>query len=138
MNTINLNADSDFWKNRSAKFFEESDLYLYYWGPPPPSWMLFSCDMIRWFYIFLIQNINPRYVLKQIPEINGFSSPEPKAQVSFSINLSVARRRCKLFTFSSPQNHLTNFKQSLNTGIIVWRGFNFIQMKDHALDIKTK
>ena len=46
-----------------------------------------------------------------------FSSPEPKAQVSFSYhNWSVVRprcRRCKFFTFSSfLQNHWGNFNQT--------------------------
>ena len=56
-----------------------------------------------------------------------FSSPEPKAQVSFSDqNLSVVRRRCrcrrrcrKLFTFSSSSPEpLGQFQQNLAQSIL--------------------
>ena len=74
-----------------------------------------------------------------------FSSPEPKAHVSFSDqNLSVVRRRCrrrrrrcrcrKLFTFSSSsQEPLGQFQQNLAQSILGWRGFKFVQMKGHTI-----
>ena len=73
-----------------------------------------------------------------------FSSPEPKAQVSFSDqNLSVVRRRCrrcrrrrcrKLFTFSSSSPEpLGQFQPNLAQSILGWRGFKFVQMKGTAL-----
>ena len=78
-----------------------------------------------------------------------FSSPEPKAQVSFSDqNLSVVRRRCrcrrcrrcrrrrcrKLFTFSSSSPEpLSQFQPNLAQSILGWRGFKFVQMKGPAL-----
>ena len=74
-----------------------------------------------------------------------FSSPEPKAQVSFSDqNLSVVRRRrrrcrrcrrcCrKLFTFSSSSpDPLGQFQPNLAQSILWWRGFKFVQMKGPA------
>ena len=63
-----------------------------------------------------------------------FSSPEPKAQVSFSDqNLSVVRHcrccrcRCrKLFTFSSSSPEpLGQFQPNLAQSILGWRGFKF-------------
>ena len=67
-----------------------------------------------------------------------FSSPEPKAQVSFSDqNLSVVRRRrrcrrrcCrKLFTFSSSSYEpLRQFHTILTQSILGWRGFKFVQI----------
>ena len=76
--------------------------------------------------------------------INIFSSPEPKAQVSFSDqNLSVVRRRCcrccrcrchKLFTFSSPSlEPLSQFQLNLAQSILGWREFKFVQMKAPVL-----
>ena len=67
-----------------------------------------------------------------------FSSPEPKAQVSFSDhNLSVVcrcRRCCKLFTFSSSsQEPQGRFQPNLAQSTTRWRGFKFVQMKGHAL-----
>ena len=71
-----------------------------------------------------------------------FSSPEPKAQVSFSDqNLSVVRRGCrrrrccrKLFTFSSSvQEPLGQFQPNLAQSILGWRGFKFVKMKGHTL-----
>ena len=67
-----------------------------------------------------------------------FSSPEPKAQVSYSDqNLSVVRRRCrpnrcccKLFTFSSSPEPLGHFLPNSAQSILGWRGFKFIQMKN--------
>ena len=69
--------------------------------------------------------------------IKLFSSPELKAQVSFSDqNLSVVRRRrCrrKLFTFSSPKP-LDLFQPNWHKErIIGCRGFKFVQMKGPAL-----
>ena len=68
-----------------------------------------------------------------------FSSPEPKAQVSFSDqNLSVVRRRrrrCrrKLFTFlSSSPEPLGQFQPNLAQSILGWRGLKFVQMKGPA------
>ena len=68
-----------------------------------------------------------------------FSSPEPKAQVSFSDhNLSVVRRRrcscCKFFTFSSySPEPLGKFQPNLVQSILGWQGFKFVQMKGSAL-----
>ena len=71
-----------------------------------------------------------------------FSSPEPKAQVSFSDqNWSVVRRRCrrrrrcfKHFTFSSSSPEpIGQFQPNLAQSILGCRGFKFIQMKDPAL-----
>ena len=65
-----------------------------------------------------------------------FSSPESKAQVSFSNkNLTVVRHRCcKLFTFSSTTPEpLGQFQSNLAQLIFGWRGFKFIQMKGPAL-----
>ena len=69
-----------------------------------------------------------------------FSSPEPKAQVSFSDqNLSVVRPcRCccrrKLFTFSSSSPEpLGQFQPNLAQSILGWMGFKFVQMKGRAL-----
>ena len=71
-----------------------------------------------------------------------FSSPEPKAQVSYSEqNLYVVRRRCrrcrrchKLFTFSSSSPEpLGQFQPNLAQSILVWRGFKFVQTKCSAL-----
>ena len=71
-----------------------------------------------------------------------FSSPEPKAQMSFSDqNLSVVRRRrsrcrrcrChrKLFTFSSSSPEpLGQFKPNLAQSILGWRGFKFVQIEE--------
>ena len=69
--------------------------------------------------------------------IKLFSSPELKAQVSFSDqNLSVVpRRHCrrKLFTFSSPKP-LDLFQPNWHKeSIIGCRGFMFVQMKGPAL-----
>ena len=63
------------------------------------------------------------------------SSPELKAQVSFSDqNLSVVRRcRRKLFTFSSSPEPLGQFQPNLAQNILGWRGFKFVQMKGPAL-----
>ena len=77
-------------------------------------------------------------------DANVFSSPEPKAQVSFSDqNLSVVRRRrcrcrrrrCrKLFTFSSSSPEpLGQFQPNLAQSILGWMGFKFVQMKGSAL-----
>ena len=65
------------------------------------------------------------------------SSPEPKAQVSFSAqNLSVVRHRCrcccrcrKFFTFSSSSPEPQGQFQPKAQSILGWRGFKFIQMK---------
>ena len=66
-----------------------------------------------------------------------FSSPEPKAQVSFSDqNLSVVRRcrrRHKLFTFSSSSPEpLDQFQPNLAQSILGWRGLKFAQIKGFA------
>ena len=69
------------------------------------------------------------------------SSPELKAQVSFSDqNLSVVRRcrHCcccrKLFTFSSSSPEpLGQFQPNLAQNILGWRGFKFVQTKGPAL-----
>ena len=70
------------------------------------------------------------------------SSPDPKAQVSYSDqNLSAVRRcrrpRCcrrrKLFTFSSSPEPLGQCQPNLARGILGHRGFKFVQMKGHAL-----
>ena len=59
-----------------------------------------------------------------------FSSPEPKAQVSFSDQtLSVARRRCgrrcrNFFTFSSSPEPLSQFQPNLAQSILV-KGIKF-------------
>ena len=61
-----------------------------------------------------------------------FSSPEPKAQVSFSDqNLSVVRR-CLQNHCCSPEP-LSQFQANLAQSIIGWRGFKFVQMKGPAL-----
>ena len=70
-----------------------------------------------------------------------FSSPEPKAQVSFSDqNLSVVCRLCccrcrrKLFTFSSSSPEpLGQFQPNLAQSILGWRGFKFVQIKGPSL-----
>ena len=72
---------------------------------------------------------------------NISSSPEPKAQVSFSDqNLSVVRRRFRcsrrrriLFIFSSSQEPQGQFQSNLVQSILGWRGFRLIEMKGHAL-----
>ena len=65
-----------------------------------------------------------------------FSSPELKAQVSFSDHLSsvvcqsVCPSVCKLFTFSSSSPEpLDQFQSNLAQSILGWRGFKFVQMK---------
>ena len=68
---------------------------------------------------------------------NISSSPEPKAQVSFSDhNLSVVRRRFRrsriLFIFSSSQEPQGQFQPNLVQSILGWRGFRLIEMKGHA------
>ena len=69
----------------------------------------------------------------------NFSSPEPKAQASFSDqNLSVVRRCCcrcrKLFTFSySSPGPLGQLQPNLSQCILGWRRFKFVQMKGPAL-----
>ena len=65
-----------------------------------------------------------------------FSSPELKAQVSFSDHLSSVfyLSVCKLFTFSSSSPEpLGQFQPNLAQGILEWRGFKFDQMKGPAL-----
>ena len=70
-----------------------------------------------------------------------FSSPEPKAQVSFSDqNLSVVRRRCrccrcrKLFTFSSSSPEpLGQFQPNLAQSILGWREIVFVQTKSQII-----
>ena len=73
-----------------------------------------------------------------------FSSPELKAQVSFSdhlssvvclsVCLSVRLSVCKLFTFSSSSTEpLGQFQPNLAQNILWWRGFKFVQMKGPAL-----
>ena len=71
-----------------------------------------------------------------------FSSPEPKAQVSFSDkSFSVVRRRCccrhcchKLFTFSSSSPEpLDQFQPNLAQNILGWGGYKFVQIKASAL-----
>ena len=73
-----------------------------------------------------------------------FSSPKPKAQVSFSDqNLSVVRRRrcrcCRCrrsnlvaFSSSSPEA-LGQFQPNLTQSILGWREWKFVQMKGPAL-----
>ena len=72
------------------------------------------------------------------------SSPESKAQVSFSDhNLSVVRPRCRKlfpFSFSSPEP-LDQFQPNLVKSLLWLRGFKFFQMKEHAffhVEIITK
>ena len=71
-----------------------------------------------------------------------FSSPERKAQLSFSDqNLSIVCRCrcfrcpcCKLFTFSSSSPEpLSQFQPNLAQSILGWRGFKLVQMKGPAL-----
>ena len=69
-----------------------------------------------------------------------FSSPELKAQVSFSdrlssvVCLSVRPSVCKLFTFSSSSPEpLGQFQPNLAQSIPGWRGFKFVKMKGHTL-----
>ena len=77
-----------------------------------------------------------------------FSSPELKAQVSFSdhlssvvclsvrlsVCLSVCPSVCKLFTFSSSSPELLGqFQPNLAQSILGWWGFKFVQMKGPAL-----
>ena len=80
----------------------------------------------------------------QIRIYRVFSSPELKAQVSFSDHLSsgvylsvrpsVRLSVCKLFTFSSSSPEwLGQFQPNLAQSILGWRGFKFVQMKGPAL-----
>ena len=70
-----------------------------------------------------------------------FSSPELRAQVSFSDHLSSASVHpsvcpsvCKLFTFSSSSPEpLGQFQPNLAQSILRWRGFKFVHMKGPVL-----
>ena len=73
-----------------------------------------------------------------------FSSPELKAQVSFSNHLSsvvclsvcpsVCLSVCKLFTFSSSSPEPQGlFQPNLAQSILGWRGFKFVQIKGPTL-----
>ena len=79
-----------------------------------------------------------------IESLYVFSSPELKAQVSFSDHLSsgvcpsvrpsVRLSVCKLFTFSSSSPEpLGQFQPNLAQNILGWREFKFVQMKGPAL-----
>ena len=126
-------------------------------------WTIIGPLEIKWFYsnprsyftLLLRRQIFQHYILtcfekslkflcrSTYPIIMGYvkwsmvlSSPEPKAQMSFSDqNLSVVRRcRRKLFTFSSSTpDSLGKFQPNLAQSILGCRGFNFIQIKVHAL-----
>ena len=87
------------------------------------------------FHVRVIQTIHSGFIFPI------FSSPELKAQVSFSDqNLSVVRRGCrchKLFTFSHllPQNHWANFNQTWHkaslckgdSSLFKWRALLFVK-----------
>ena len=80
-------------------------------------WFQFILILIEWFCFF-------------------FSSPEPKAQVSFSDRLlSVVHLYVyKLLTISSSSPEpLGRFNQNLAQCILGWKGFNYLQRKGHAL-----
>ena len=69
-----------------------------------------------------------------------FSSPELKAQVSFSdrlssvVCLSVHPSICQLFLFTTTsQKPLSQFQQNFAQSILGWRGFKFVQMKSPAI-----
>ena len=54
--------------------------------------------------------------------------------VYLSVRPSACSSVCKLFTFSSSsQEPLGRFQPNLTQNILGWRGFKFVQMKDHAL-----
>ena len=55
-----------------------------------------------------------------------FSSPESKAQVSFSDQNWSVVVVVNFSHFHLLQNHRTNFNQT-------WRGFKFVQMKNHSI-----
>ena len=117
-----------------------------------------SMDFIYCFFHTLCQSINsfwncirafltllPLLILMHVCLNNLISSPELKAQVSFSDhNLSVVRRRyprrccrcscCEHFTFSSSSPEpLSQFQLNLTQSILGWWGFNFVQLKGHVL-----
>ena len=65
-----------------------------------------------------------------------FSSPELKAQVSFSDRLSsvVGPSVCKLFTFSSFSTEpLGQFQPNFAQSFLELGGFNFFKLKGYAL-----
>ena len=71
-----------------------------------------------------------------LTDIFFFTSPEQKAQVSFSDRLLsvVCLSVCKLFTFStSSPEPLDQFQPNLAQIILGLRGFKFVQMKGNAL-----
>lgn len=54
--------------------------------------------------------------------------------MSFSHFLSICLSvRCKLFTVLTSSERLGQFQPNLAESIIGWRGFKFVQMKDHTL-----
>ena len=88
--------------------------------------------------------LNISFLLKNASQVTNtaeplVSSPELKAQVSFSDHLSsvcpsVCPSVCKLFTFSSSSPEpLGQFQPNLAQSILGWRGFKFVQMKGPAL-----
>ena len=102
-------------------------------------------DFNAYIFIYFIPNIvftkNFTIIFHHI-----FSSPELKAQVSFSdrlssvvclsvsVCLSVRPSVCKLFLFStSSQEPLGQFQPKLAQKILGCRGFKFLQMKGPAL-----
>ena len=85
-------------------------------------------------YIFICP-----YTLQNHIQFQLFSSPELKAQVSFSdrlssvVCLSVCLSVCKLFLFStSSPEPLGQFQPNLAQSILGWRGIKFVQMKAPA------
>ena len=124
-----------WWFYRSLKFFGIVFIYRL--------WVAFDHQMERSVESASKLRIFYFYFMSFFQLVIFFSSPEPKAQVSFSDqNLSVVRRRCrrrrcrcrKLFTFSSSSPEpLGQFQPNLAQSILGWRGFKFVQMKGAAL-----
>ena len=96
-------------------------------------WII-MCLQVVWTLIFGFYKLLQKF----------FSSPELKAQVSFSdhlssvvclsVRLSVCLFVCKLFTLSSSTPEpLGEFEPILAQIMLGWRGFKFVQMKGPAL-----
>ena len=115
-------------------------LHPHIFSPLTPSALsLSSCAPTSLTQSSLAHALHSHSPLVLIPHI--FSSPELKAQVSFSDHLSsviclsvclhVRPSVCKLFTFSSSSpESLGQFQPNLAQSILGWRGFKFLQMKN--------
>ena len=108
-----------------------------YGGEGGHVWVVAQTCFIESRHMFL------KHILNAVGYNYVFSSPELKAQVSFSdhlssvcpsVCLSVCLSVCKLFTFStSSPEPLGQFQPNLAQSILGWRRFKFLEMNGPAI-----